>query len=57
MTYKRRNTRRKRKNSIKHRQSGGNVSLKATEVALCVYTHSDTFDLLEIQWPFFQKIC
>jgi hypothetical protein len=56
MTYKRRNTRRKRKNSIKHRQSGGNVSLKATEVALCVYTHSDTFDLLEIQFDYLSKL-
>jgi hypothetical protein len=60
MTYKRKitrkTTRKKRKYNIKHRQSGGNISSKDANLALCVYAHSDVFDPLEIQFDYLSKL-
>jgi len=54
--YKSKTTRRKRYNSRKYRQYGGTIHLNNANIPLCIYAHSDVFDVLSIQFDYLTKL-
>jgi hypothetical protein len=53
---RKRSTRRKQKNTIKYKQYGGTVLLNHTNIPICIYAHSDVFDVLSIQFDYLSKL-